>query len=61
MGHSSGGACVSYALEHFQDKISKAIFLCGTMVADGQKPFDVFAEEVCIHLKTAYWIKSCSI
>ncbi|KAJ9559739.1 hypothetical protein OSB04_004899 [Centaurea solstitialis] len=46
VGHSSGGACVSYALEHFQQKISKAIFLCGTMVADGQKPFDVFAEEL---------------
>ncbi|KAJ9559792.1 hypothetical protein OSB04_004952 [Centaurea solstitialis] len=46
VGHSSGGACVSYALEHFQQKISKAIFLCGTMVADGQKPFDVFAEEI---------------
>nr|GEX39749.1 putative methylesterase 12, chloroplastic [Tanacetum cinerariifolium] len=46
VGHSSGGACVSYALEHFQHKISKAVFLCGTMVADGQKPFDVFAEEL---------------
>lgn len=46
VGHSSGGACVSYALEHFQDKISKAVFLCGTMVSDGQKPFDVFAEEL---------------
>jgi len=46
VGHSSGGACVSYALEHFPKKISKAIFLCATMVSDGQRPFDVFAEEV---------------
>ncbi|XP_076932322.1 putative methylesterase 12, chloroplastic [Bidens hawaiensis] len=46
VGHSSGGACVSYALEHFQQKISKAVFLCGTMVSDGQKPFDVFAEQL---------------
>ncbi|KAM0035038.1 putative alpha/beta hydrolase-1 [Helianthus debilis subsp. tardiflorus] len=46
VGHSSGGACVSYALEHFQQKISKAIFLCGTMVSDGQKPYDVFAEQL---------------
>ncbi|KAH9781233.1 putative methylesterase 12 [Citrus sinensis] len=45
VGHSSGGACVSYALEHFPQKISKAIFLCATMVSDGQRPFDVFAEE----------------
>jgi alpha-beta hydrolase superfamily lysophospholipase len=46
VGHSTGGACVSYALEHGPQKISKAIFLCATMVSDGQRPFDVFAEEV---------------
>ncbi|PON34720.1 Methyl esterase [Parasponia andersonii] len=46
VGHSSGGACVSYAMEHFPQKISKAIFLCATMVSDGQRPFDVFAEEL---------------
>jgi alpha-beta hydrolase superfamily lysophospholipase len=46
VGHSSGGACISYALEHFPQKISKAIFLCATMVSNGQRPFDVFAEEV---------------
>ncbi|KAL1533857.1 putative methylesterase 12, chloroplastic [Salvia divinorum] len=45
VGHSSGGACISYALEHLPDKISKAVYLCGTMIADGQRPFDVFAEE----------------
>ncbi|KAJ8759528.1 hypothetical protein K2173_007145 [Erythroxylum novogranatense] len=46
VGHSTGGACVSYALEHFPEKISKAIFLCATMVSDGQRPFDVFVEEL---------------
>ncbi|KAL6961920.1 putative methylesterase 12, chloroplastic [Sarracenia purpurea var. burkii] len=46
VGHSSGGACISYALEHFPKKISKAVFLCATMVSDGQRPFDVFAEEL---------------
>ncbi|XP_052191499.1 putative methylesterase 14, chloroplastic [Diospyros lotus] len=46
VGHSSGGACISYALEHFTSKISKAVFLCATMVSDGQRPFDVFAEEL---------------
>ncbi|KAA8546258.1 hypothetical protein F0562_003003 [Nyssa sinensis] len=46
VGHSSGGACISYALEHFSQKISKAVFLCATMVSDGQRPFDVFAEEL---------------
>ncbi|KVH98234.1 hypothetical protein Ccrd_023544 [Cynara cardunculus var. scolymus] len=33
-------------LKDTNNKISKAIFLCGTMVSDGQKPFDVFAEEL---------------
>ncbi|XP_057984193.1 putative methylesterase 12, chloroplastic isoform X2 [Malania oleifera] len=46
VGHSSSGACISYALEHFPQKISKAVYLCATMVSDGQKPFDVFAEEL---------------
>ncbi|KAG6656295.1 putative methylesterase 14, chloroplastic [Carya illinoinensis] len=46
VGHSSGGACISYALEHFPQKISKAIFVCATMVSNGQRPFDVFAEEL---------------
>ncbi|KAM5574922.1 putative methylesterase 12, chloroplastic [Rosa sericea] len=46
VGHSSGGACVSYALEHFPQKISKAIFICATMVSNDQRPFDVFAEEL---------------
>ncbi|KAK6937980.1 Alpha/beta hydrolase fold-1 [Dillenia turbinata] len=46
VGHGFGGACISYALEHYPKKISKAIFLCATMVSDGQKPFDVFAQEL---------------
>ncbi|XP_022925471.1 putative methylesterase 12, chloroplastic isoform X1 [Cucurbita moschata] len=46
VGHSSGGACVSYALEHFSNKVSKAVYICATMVGDGQRPFDVFMEEL---------------
>ncbi|CAN1731498.1 Putative methylesterase 12, chloroplastic [Linum perenne] len=46
VGHSTGGASVSYALELFPEKISKAIFVCATMVSDGQRPFDAFAAEV---------------
>ncbi len=44
--HSTRIACVSYDLDHFPYKISKAIFICVTLVSDGQRPFDVFAEEV---------------
>ncbi|XP_020598958.1 putative methylesterase 14, chloroplastic [Phalaenopsis equestris] len=46
VGHSCGGACVSYALECFPKKVTKAVFLGATMVCDGQRPFDVFAEEL---------------
>ncbi|KAJ0972852.1 hypothetical protein J5N97_020811 [Dioscorea zingiberensis] len=46
VGHSCGGASISYALECCPKKISKAVFVSATMVADGQKPFDVFAEEL---------------
>ncbi|XP_028804837.1 putative methylesterase 12, chloroplastic [Neltuma alba] len=46
VGHSIGGACISYAMEHYSQKISKAIFLCATMVTDGQKPFHVFADQL---------------
>ena len=46
VGHSCGGASVSYALEQYPKKISKAVFLTATMVKDGQRPFDVFSEEV---------------
>lgn len=46
VGHSTGGACVSYALERFPEKISKAVFICATMVSDGQRSFDVFADQV---------------
>lgn len=46
VGHSCGGASISYAMECYPNKISKAIFVCATMVSDGQKPFDVFAEEL---------------
>jgi pimeloyl-ACP methyl ester carboxylesterase len=46
VGHSCGGASVSYALEHYPKKISKAVFVTATMVKGGQRPFDVFSEEV---------------
>ncbi|KAJ0960804.1 hypothetical protein J5N97_001305 [Dioscorea zingiberensis] len=46
VGHSCGGASISYALEHYPIKIAKAVFLTATMVLDGQRPFDIFAEEL---------------
>ncbi|KAI0494336.1 hypothetical protein KFK09_024470 [Dendrobium nobile] len=46
VGHSCGGATISYAMEKYPNKISKAIFLCATMVNNGQRPFDPFAQEL---------------
>ncbi|CAL9098818.1 unnamed protein product [Musa acuminata var. zebrina] len=46
VGHSCGGAIVSYALESYPRKVSKAVYVCATMVSNGQKPFDVFSEEL---------------
>ncbi|XP_042459438.1 putative methylesterase 14, chloroplastic isoform X2 [Zingiber officinale] len=46
VGHSCGGASVSYASERFPKKVSKAIFVTATMVSDGQKPFDILSEEL---------------
>ncbi|XP_057531966.1 putative methylesterase 14, chloroplastic [Amaranthus tricolor] len=46
VGHGCGGASLSYAMEHFPSKISKAIFVSGTMVCSGQRPFDVFNEQL---------------
>ncbi|CAN1235605.1 Putative methylesterase 14, chloroplastic, partial [Linum perenne] len=36
VGHSTGGASVSYALELFPEKISKAIFVCATMLGSAE-------------------------
>nr|CAD1838824.1 unnamed protein product [Ananas comosus var. bracteatus] len=46
VGHSCGGASISYALERYPKKITKAVFVSATMVKDGQRPFDVFSEEL---------------
>lgn len=46
VGHSCGGASVSYALENYPRKVSKAVFVGATMVSNGQRPFDVFSEEL---------------
>ncbi|WOL15733.1 methylesterase 14, chloroplastic isoform X1 [Canna indica] len=41
-----GGAVVSYALENYPKKISKAVYLTATMASNGQKPFDAFSEQL---------------
>eukprot|EP00252_Welwitschia_mirabilis_P006902 TRINITY_DN1784_c0_g3_i1.p1 TRINITY_DN1784_c0_g3~~TRINITY_DN1784_c0_g3_i1.p1 ORF type:complete len:363 (-),score=93.69 TRINITY_DN1784_c0_g3_i1:476-1564(-) len=46
VGHSFGGACITYAMEHFPQKIAKAVFVAAAMVKNGERAFDAFAEEL---------------
>ena len=46
VGHDFGGACVSYAMEAFPAKISKAVFLAAAMLTSGQSTLDIFSDKV---------------
>lgn len=46
VGHDFGGACVSYAMELFPSKISKAVFLAAAMLTNGQSTLDMFSLKV---------------
>jgi pimeloyl-ACP methyl ester carboxylesterase len=47
VGHDFGGACISYAMELFPSKISKAVFLAAAMLTNGQSTLDMFSLKVC--------------
>ncbi|KAJ4879750.1 hypothetical protein Rs2_36804 [Raphanus sativus] len=42
VGHDFGGACMSYAMEMFPTKISKAVFISAVMLANGQSTLHLF-------------------
>ncbi|KAL1198390.1 putative methylesterase 13 [Cardamine amara subsp. amara] len=46
VGHDFGGACMSYAMEMFPTKISKAIFISAAMLANGQSTLDLFNQQL---------------
>ncbi|KAL8471774.1 hypothetical protein ACS0TY_028485 [Phlomoides rotata] len=46
VGHDFGGACISYAMEIFPSRISKAVFLAAAMLTSGQSALDIFSEKV---------------
>ena len=50
VGHDFGGACISYVMELFPSKISKAIFIAAAMLSSGQSTLDVFSQQVVLHL-----------
>ncbi|CAN1163044.1 Putative methylesterase 11, chloroplastic [Linum perenne] len=45
VGHDFGGACMSFAMELFPLKISKAIFLAAAMLVNGQSTLDMFSKQ----------------
>ncbi|CAN8236018.1 unnamed protein product [Cochlearia groenlandica] len=45
VGHDFGGACMSYAMEMFPSKISKAVFISAAMLANAQSTLDLFNQQ----------------
>ncbi|KAK4430088.1 putative methylesterase 13, chloroplastic [Sesamum alatum] len=48
VGHDLGGACLSYAMELYPAKVSKAIFVAATMLSNDQSALDVFSQQSCL-------------
>ncbi|CAH9139224.1 unnamed protein product [Cuscuta epithymum] len=44
VGHDSGGACISYAMELFSSKVSRAVFIAAAMLTNGQSILDMFSQ-----------------
>ncbi|CAH1443590.1 unnamed protein product [Lactuca virosa] len=44
-GHDFGGACISYAMELFPNKVAKAIFIAASMLKTGQSTLDMFSHK----------------
>ncbi|XP_055828585.1 putative methylesterase 11, chloroplastic isoform X2 [Solanum dulcamara] len=45
VGHDFGGACISFAMELYPFKVSKAVFVAATMLTSGQSALDIFSEK----------------
>ncbi|XP_022739330.1 putative methylesterase 11, chloroplastic isoform X3 [Durio zibethinus] len=50
VGHDFGGACVSYVMELFPLKVTKAVFVAAAMLTNGQSTLDIFAQQAQIFL-----------
>lgn len=46
MGHDFGGACISFAMELYSFKVSKAVFVAAAMLTSGQSALDIFSQKV---------------
>ncbi|XP_052195236.1 putative methylesterase 11, chloroplastic [Diospyros lotus] len=45
VGHDFGGTCISYAMELFPDRISKAVYVAAAMLTSGQSTLDIFSQK----------------
>lgn len=45
VGHDFGGSCISYAMELYPSKISKAVFIAASMLKSGQSTLDMFSQK----------------
>ncbi|KAE9605031.1 hypothetical protein Lal_00036901 [Lupinus albus] len=45
VGHDFGGACISYAMELYPLKISKAVFIAAAMMTSGQSTLDIVSQQ----------------
>ncbi|XP_061365923.1 putative methylesterase 11, chloroplastic [Gastrolobium bilobum] len=45
VGHDFGGACISYAMELFPLKISKAVFIAAAMLTSGHSTLDIISQQ----------------
>lgn len=50
VGHDFGGTCISYAMELFPHKVSKAVFIAATMLTSEQSTLDMLSQKVCTSL-----------
>ncbi|GFY82931.1 methyl esterase 11 [Actinidia rufa] len=45
VGHDFGGTCISYAMELFPHKVSKAVFVAATMLTSEQSTLDILSQK----------------
>nr|GMD54029.1 putative methylesterase 11, chloroplastic [Ipomoea batatas] len=57
VGHDFGGACISYAMELFSSKVSRAVFIAAAMLSSGQSTLDMFSQNVCFFCWLNYYTK----
>ncbi|CAA7387892.1 unnamed protein product [Spirodela intermedia] len=43
VGHDLGGACISFAMEIFPSKVTKAVYIAAAMLKSGQSTVDMFS------------------